>query len=652
MPILSELLLVLLFSAVALFLCHKLRIPPIIGYLVTGLLLGPSALAMITQGEMVDTLANIGVILLMFSVGLEFSLGELARMGMRVVLGMVVQMGFTILAVAGVLAAFGVAPGTGIFFGFLIGASSTAIILKSLQEAAQMEAPHGRLSVSISVSQDMVMIMMVLLTPLLAGSAEGDVLGDMGMLLLTAVLTIAGTVVAARYIAPAILMQVARTRDRELFLFVIVILCFAVAWLVSAVGLSLALGAFLAGLIVSESEFSHQALGNILPFKDLFSSIFFVSIGMLLDIAVFTSQPLLVLSIALAIIVGKSVLAGVAVRLLRYPLRTAVLAGVALIPIGEFSFILSLAGLQAGLLGRGDYQVFLAASIFSMAATPVLIALAPRFADRLGRAANRRTESNTPSTIAEEHGMLIIGYGLNGSNLARAARRAGIPYQVVEMNPSTVRREAKAGVNIMFGDATQDAVLHSAGIGSARVVVIAISDAAATERITARARVLNGTASIIVRTRFVSEVERLRAAGADEVIPEEFETALEIFTRALRRFLLPRRDIDRMVEELRSGGYDALREHAPMPVPTLAIPEYDITAVEVEEHSPAVGRSLRELELRPRYSVTVLGQRHGGTVHGAPDPDRPLRAGELLILLGTPEDITSAASELFESTGD
>ncbi len=652
MPILSELLLVLLFSAVALFLCHKLRIPPIIGYLVTGLLLGPSALALITQGAMVDTLANIGVILLMFSVGLEFSLGELARMGMRVVLGMILQMGFTILAVAGVLAAFGVAPGTGIFFGFLIGASSTAIILKSLQEAAQMEAPHGRLSVSISVSQDMVMIMMVLLTPLLAGSAEGDVLGGMGMLLLTAVLTIAGTVVAARYIAPAILMQVARTRDRELFLFVIVILCFAVAWLVSEVGLSLALGAFLAGLIVSESEFSHQALGNILPFKDLFSSIFFVSIGMLLDIAVFTSQPLLVLSIALAIIVGKSVLAGVAVRLLRYPLRTAVLAGVALIPIGEFSFILSLAGLQAGLLGRGEYQVFLAASIFSMAATPVLIALAPRFADRLGKAANRRTESNTPSPIADEHGMLIIGYGLNGSNLARAARRAGIPYQVVEMNPSTVRREAKAGVNIMFGDATQDAVLHSAGIGSARVVVIAISDAAATERITARARALNAAASIIVRTRFVSEVERLRTAGADEVIPEEFETALEIFTRALRRFLLPRRDIDRMVEELRSGGYEALREHALLPVPVLAIPAYDITVVAVEEHSSAVGRTLRELELRPRYGVNVLGVRREDSVHGAPDPDQPLRAGELLILLGTPEDITSAASELCESRGD
>ncbi|MDX9760206.1 MAG: cation:proton antiporter, partial [Bacteroidota bacterium] len=385
MPILSELLLIMLFSAVALFLCHKIGIPPLIGYLLTGILVGPSALGLITQVEMVDSLANIGVILLMFSVGLQFSLGELARMGRAVLIGMGLQMGLTILAITALGALLGFETRESVFYGFLIAASSTAIILKSLQESGQAESPHGRLAVSISISQDIGMILLVLLIPLFVGSDDFDLVGNVGGLLLKSALTLVAVIVTARYVAPAVLYQIARTRDRELFLFVIVILCFAIAWLVSAIGLSLALGAFLAGLIVSESEYSNQAIGNIIPFKDLFASIFFVSIGMMLDTAAFLRAWPAIFGLSLAIIAGKTVLALLAVLLLRYPLRTALLSAIALIPIGEFSFILAVAGLNAGVITQEGYQIFLASSIFSMAATPVLIGWGPGIADLLAR---------------------------------------------------------------------------------------------------------------------------------------------------------------------------------------------------------------------------------------------------------------------------
>lgn len=640
MPILSELLLIMLVSAVALFLCHKIGVPPLIGYLLTGILVGPSALGLITQVQMVDSLANIGVILLMFSVGLQFSLGELARMGRPVLVGMALQMGLTIAVITAIGATLGFETRESVFYGFLIAASSTAIILKSLQESGQQDSPHGRLSVSISISQDIGMILLVLLIPLFVGSEDFDLVGNVGGLILKSALTLVAVIVTARYITPALLYQIARTRDRELFLFVIVILCFTVAWLVSAIGLSLALGAFLAGLIVSESEYSNQAIGNIIPFKDLFASIFFVSIGMMLDTAAFLRAWPVILLLSAAIIAGKTILAMLAIRLLRYPVRTALLSGIALIPIGEFSFILAVAGLNAGVITQEGYQIFLASSIFSMAATPVLIGWGTGIADFLARFAPITPAPASSSGVPDGH-LLIIGYGLNGSNLAHAAGRAGIPYQAIEMNAETVRRESRDGVNIMFGDATQPSVLEGAGIDRARVVVIAISDPAATARITELARRLNPLVTIIVRTRFTSEVAPLHELGADEVVPEEFETSLEIFTRALRRFFLPRHEIDSMVEELRSSSYEALRQKGMVAAPPLRLPDFDLVSISVHENSRAVGQSLSGLELRPRFGVTVVALQRDEHILPNPEPSKPLRTGDSLFVLGRPVDLAA-----------
>ncbi|MDT8323616.1 MAG: cation:proton antiporter, partial [Bacteroidota bacterium] len=330
---------------------------------------------------------------------------------------------------------------------------------------------------------------------------------------------------------------------------------FLVAWITSSIGLSLALGAFLAGVIISESEYSEHALGNVAPFRDLFTSFFFVSIGMLLDPAALLQRPFTVLLLTVAVLVGKSLLATGALWLLRFPLRTAILAGVGLSQIGEFSFILSRVGITHGLLSPDNYQLFLSVSVLTMALTPLMMAIAPRLAAMAG--AGARELEGEARTVRD--GLLIVGFGLNGRNLYTAVKAMSIPVSILEMNPDTVRAERTAGVPISFGDATQDAVLRHAGVTDARVVVIAISDPAATGRITERVHALNPSAHIIARTRFTSEVPKLFALGADEVIPEEFETAIEIFARTLQRLQIGEEHILAQVRRLREDGYAAFR---------------------------------------------------------------------------------------------
>jgi CPA2 family monovalent cation:H+ antiporter-2 len=363
---------------------------------------------------------------------------------------------------------------------------------------------------------------------------------------------------AARFVIPRLLHSVAATRNRELFLMTVVAICFLVAWLTSSIGLSLALGAFLAGMIIADSEYSEHALGNVIPFRDLFTSFFFVSIGMLLDPALLFARPVTVALLTLGVLVGKSLLTAGAMLLLRFPLRTSILTAVGLSQIGEFSFILSRVGVQEKLLTADMYQLFLSVSILTMALTPLLMATAPRLAEMLGA---KRREPEGKGGEAKD-GLLIVGYGLNGRNLYLAVKDSEIPVSILEMNPDTVRAERSAGDPISFGDATQDAVLLHAGIQEAQVVVIAISDPAATGRITERARTLNPSAHIITRTRFTSEVPKLFGLGADEVIPEEFETAIEIFARTLQRLGIDEEEIRSRVHHLRENGYAAFRANA------------------------------------------------------------------------------------------
>ncbi|MFZ1730522.1 MAG: cation:proton antiporter [Bacteroidota bacterium] len=578
-PVLADVVIIFALSAVVLFGFHRLKIPPIIGFLFTGVIAGPGGLGLVTAIAEVEVLAEIGVILLMFTIGLEFSPRDLMKMKKAVLGGGGLQVGLCIGGTLLLFLALGMPPAVGAFGGFLVALSSTAIVLKHLQSEAQSESPHGRATLGILIFQDVMIVPMMLLTPILAGTAEGSIGIELLLLLLKSVGAVALVLLAARYVIPTLMHQVAGTRNQELFFLFVIALCFLVAWLTSSIGLSLALGAFLAGMILADSDYALHALGNVLPFRDLFTSFFFVSVGMLLDPAYIFANPFLVVLLTVAVLLGKTVLTSAAMLLLRYPFRVAMLTAMGLAQIGEFSFILSRVGVTNGLLTAAQYQLFLSVSVLSMAMTPVMMHIAPRLADVLGKRRSRGAGSSA-SSLAEDDasgkfaggggvvngaagagsgaGLLIVGYGLNGRNLYHAARAAGIPVSILEMNPDTVRVERAHGVPIRFGDASQDAVLLHAGLREARVVVIAISDPAATGRITERVRSLHPGVHIIARTRFTSEVQRLYTLGANEVIPEEFETAVEIFARTLRSFGIDEAEIGSQVASLRKDGYALL----------------------------------------------------------------------------------------------
>jgi len=654
-PLLKDILIIFTLAIAVLLVCHRLRVPSIVGFLLTGLLAGPHGLGLVTAVENVELLAQIGVILLLFTIGIEFSLPDLLEMKKAVLVGGSLQVGLTMLPVLAVALALGQMPGQATFLSFLVPISSTAIILKILQEKNEIASPHGRVALAVSIFQDVVSIPMMLLIPMLAGWS-----GAAGKPLLVLVAEVVGVlmfvVVSTKWIVPKVLFQVARVRSRELFLLTILVLCFAVAWFTQFMGLSVALGAFLAGLIISASDYGYHALGSVLPFRDAFSSFFFVSIGMLLDLGFLINNPLRVALFAGGAILMKSVLAGSAVVLLGYPLRTAIITGLALSQIGEFSFILADMGARYGLFAGHTYQLFLAVSVVTMGAAPFVLAMAPRFADAVGRwrlpGALKRgfAFEGRPEPQALRGHLIIVGFGLNGRNLAHAAKRAGIPYVILEMNPETVRKEKRSGEPISYGDATHDAVLQQAGIEQARVMVVAISDPAATRRITAAARTLNPSLHIIARTRFFPEIKPLRELGASDVIPEEFETSVEIFTRVLDKYFLPRDEIDRLVSEARAGGYEMFRSlsHEPVPLCNLEVhlPDVEVTTRRVGPTSLLVGKSLGEIELRSTYGVTLLAIKRGSEVLANPSGETDLRAGDILVVMGAPAELAAIASLL------
>jgi CPA2 family monovalent cation:H+ antiporter-2 len=419
----------------------------------------------------------------------------------------------------------------------------------------------------------------------------------------------------------------------------------------------------LAGLTISESEYSHQALSNIIPFRDLFTSFFFISIGMLLDIHFLLARPGFVFLLALGILLVKSFLGMIAALILGLPLRTAILVGLALCQVGEFSFILSEEGVKYGLLGGDIFQLFLAVSVLTMAATPFIIVLGHRIADGLMRfPLPKKLKSGlyplqgltrASKKVSLKDHMIVVGYGVNGRNVTRAANSAGLPYLIIEMNPETVRVEKEKGEPIYYGDAGQEAVLVHANIKEARIVVLVISDPAAARRTALLARRLNPDVHIIARTRFLQEMEPLYKLGVNEVIPEEFETSVEIFSRVLNRYLIPRDEIDRFVTEVRSDGYEMFRR---LPQDGTAfcdlqsyIPDVQINTVRVGDTSPFAGKTLSEVELRKKYGVNLLAIRRDKEILSNPDADTKIEAGDILVLLAPIEKLADMTTLL--STG-
>ncbi|MBN1235222.1 MAG: cation:proton antiporter [Methanotrichaceae archaeon] len=645
LELLKDIVVIFVLSVAVLFLFHRLRAPTIVGFLLTGILAGPQGLGLVAASEQVAVLAEIGVVLLLFTVGIEVSLKDLLKIKKYVLVGGSIQVILTILAVFAILLGLQVPPGEALLLGFLISLSSTAIVLRIIQKKEQFDSVYGRTTLGILIFQDIAVVPMMLIVPLLPGAMQTA--ADSPWLIVAKGLgLIALVILSTKWIVPKILYHIAKTGDRELFLLSIVAICLSIAWISSLAGLSLGLGAFLAGLIISESPYSHQAFGNVMPLRDAFTSFFFISIGMLLDLNYLLQNPGFIILAAVAAMSLKALISGVAVSLLGLPLRISVLVGLALCQIGEFSFILSKTGFESGIISAHVYQLFLDVAVLTMGATSILMAVSPKVADGFLRLPlpNRMKNRTLPMAAArdspwKDH-LVIIGYGVNGRNVALSARSEGIPFVIVEMDPEIVMREEKKGEPIRFGDASQEAVLQYIGIKSARVVAIAISDPSPTRRITELARRMNPGLFIIVRTRYLQEMNPLKELGADEVIPEEYETSMEIFARVLERYEVPREKIEQFIDHIRLEGYEMFRSLSQEPYcnANLSTLIDEIRSFKVQAGSQAEGKSLAEASLEGQ-DIKLLALHRDLQTIANPDSSMLLQADDVAVLLGPGEKI-------------
>jgi CPA2 family monovalent cation:H+ antiporter-2 len=523
------------------------------------------------------------------------------------------------------------------------------VALKIFSDRGQIDSPQGRVATGVLVFQDLCMVPMMLLIPVLA-SSEAVAPAAILLVLAKATLVLVGIFAAARFVLPGILRQVANLRIREVFTVTVVLFSLGTAWLAEQLGLSLAIGALLAGLVISESEHRHQVFAEIVPFRDIFSSLFFISIGMLLRFD-FLGAHALPLALATAgVIVLKVVLLTGLLAPLMGSFRMALFIGACLAQVGELAFVLARAAFSAGLLSESVYETCVATAVLSFIASPLLVVPSERLGFRL-EAWLRPSPAPvaSPAEPVENH-VLIIGYGLNGRNLARVLRETGVGYRVLEFNALSVEKAAALGEPIVFGDGSRPDVLHAVGVEQAQIVVIAISDPVSTRRMTALARDMNARAAILVRTRYVAEIDELYRLGATEDIPEEFETSVEIFARVLRRLHVPRNVIALQVELIRGERYGMLRG--------LALPRQSMRDVQsllaatltetflIEDGSPAIGVSIRDLNLRSATGVSIIALVKVDVANVNPVPALTIAAGDVVVLLCSHAALEAAMERL------
>ena len=651
----TDLLVILLVSVPVAYLSLRLKLPLLVGLMLTGIVIGPYGLGLISDLASIEVLAEIGVMLLLFTIGLEFSLRRLREIKVLVLIGGGLQVLITTAATAAAFVMLGRSWNRAIFFGFLVALSSTAIVLKTYVERREIDAPHGRAGVGILLFQDISIVFMMLLVPVLSGGDSGTSLNDILVSLSGSLAALVLIVLGAWLLFPLFLKSVVRLRSPEVFILTVVLLCLGLSWVTSHFGLSLALGAFIAGMVIADSEYSHQATTEILPFRDVFNSIFFVSIGLLLSLGALFANLFYVLAIVVALVVGKALIIWAIIRLMGFPQRVATMTALGLAQIGEFSFVLAKIGRTSDLLPEVDYQTFLAASVISMIATPFLIAAAPKigylvqsvFSDAKEDYTDVANIHQTETADDLRNHVIIVGYGLNGRNLARVLRSVGVSHIILDLNAEVIREARAKGEKIMFGDATRREVLKHAGIRKASALVLAMSDAPAARRTVQQARQMNKRIHIVVRTRYTSEITELHELGANEVIPEEFETSIEIFSRVLQHYGIARPVIEDEIQKIRNQGYEMLRSPSlPKQVEianlNAALQDAVTQTVRLTEGSPVVGKTLGEIDLRKESGATVIAVVRDGATKINPGANYRLEVDDSVVVLCSANKIDRA----------
>ncbi len=629
--VLVELVLVMAVSVlVAAAGLRRLKIPPVVGFIVAGILIGPGGLGLVSDRHQIEVVAEVGVMLLLFTVGLKLKLGDLWSLRGSVLGGGGAQVVITGGGVAAAAVALGRPIPEALVWGATIALSSTALVLWLLESSGDLGTAQGRTMVSVLLFQDLAVVPIMLALPLAAGHATS--LGEIAGLLGRSAGVVVLTVVGARFVFPWVTARVVATGSRELFTLTTVLVAIGTALLFGHFGLSVALGAFLAGMVVSESEYVGRMIEDLTPLRDVFNSLFFVSMGMLVVPSLWVQRPLATLLVALGVVVVKAVVAGgVTFGLLRRP-GVALAAGLGLAQIGEFSFVVAREAHGLGVLDTAGLDLFMSVAVPTMILTPYLLAAGHSLARRLEPA------QPGPQPVELDDHVVIVGHGINGRNVARALGLLEIPFVVVDLNPHTRTEVEAAGGQVLEGDARSPKVLEAAGMPRARGLVAAIADAASTREVIAASRALNPGATLVARTRYLREVEPLIELGADHVVPEEFETSLELTGRVLELYGAPPWVVEREKVALRAEGYGLLRNGAePARHPTLdalcRLP--DVAGVTVPEDSPVVGRSLADLDLRRRTGATVLAVARHGEILTNPPPDLQLVPGDLLVSLAS-----------------
>ncbi|MGB5995068.1 MAG: cation:proton antiporter [Candidatus Deferrimicrobiaceae bacterium] len=655
--VLRDLAVVLAIATVVALVFSKFRLSVVAAFLVAGAILGPTGAGLVSETVVVEALAEIGVVLLLFTVGLDISLSNLVKMRREVLWVGGAQVSATILFTLLVLTIWGLPVPEGLFIGFVVSLSSTAIVLKVLADRMEIDTSHGRITSGILIFQDLAVIAMMLLLPSLR-QWETAKSWEVLLTLAKAGAGVAALLVLTRFLVPRLLKAVIRLNNREILALTVMMVVTGTAFLAHRGGLSLGLGAFLAGLVISESDYVHEIAAQVMPFRDVFIGVFFISVGMLLDLPFLARNLLLILPVMAAVVLLKAVSAGAAIRALGNPWRLAVIVSVTLMQIGEFSFLLMSEGYRIGLIGPIQYQFLLAIAILTMVATPFLMDAAPAIASRwerwvTGTASLPETEEERGlRKSGRENHVIIAGFGMNGKNLARVFRATRVPYVVVDLNDVQVREGRAAGEPMFYGDVNRPEILDRLGIGRARILVLAISDPMATRRAVAIARRSNPNLCILVRTRYMADVDDLIALGANAVIPEEFETSVEIFSRVLAEYHVPDHVIGQQEEILRSDTYRILRERGPVRSEDVLSGFEEFLrrkVIEIFYVAPASaweGKAVRDLPVGNETGIILLAILRGDRAITRPDQGELLVAEDKLVLFGGHAPLADALSAM------
>ncbi|MDR3205030.1 MAG: cation:proton antiporter [Deltaproteobacteria bacterium] len=546
--LIGKIIALLALSIILIYFGLKLKMPAIVGFLATGILVGPNGLALIKGAEPVEVLSELGVVLLLFTIGLEFSIQSLLKIKRMVLLGGSLQMLFAVVLIAPIAMILGSSWNKAIVWALLFALSSTAIVLKLLQERGEMDSAHGRGAFAVLIFQDLAVVPLVLLFPLLAGHQSGD---PLHIVFLKVLAILAIVALLANWVVPPLMKKVAATKSNELFMFTVALVCLGTAFLTAEAGLSLALGAFMAGLVIAGSPYAYQAIGSVMPMRDIFTSLFFVSIGLRMDIVSLIHNPILTLGLALAVMVLNVVSAAFAMKAIGLTGRVAVLIGLALCQVGEFSFVLAKTGGQLELLSKEELTLFLNMAVLTMAMTPLALALGRTLAFKFTDAGPE--DIKEPKLELSGHAV-VVGFGVAGQGVARACRILNKPYAIIDMNPGSVQSFQKLGEPVVYGDAVNEHVLEHVGLKHAAILVVSIPDPLATRRIIVEAKRINPKVFILARARFLLTKELLTRLGADEVVAEEFEAAMEVFEEVLSFYKAPSEEVFKHIKAAKQAG--------------------------------------------------------------------------------------------------